>query len=106
MMKYYHGTNKLFNEFNGLYSRYAGKIYISPCRMMALAYTSGNGYIYEVEISEKDVMNPDEIGECGCLAFIDTNKLKITGCEKIENNLSAMWQSECGRNILRIQRKL
>lgn len=99
-MKYYHGTNKQFKEFDGSYSNYNGKIYVSPCRMMAMSYAGLKGYVYEVEIDESDLANAVEKSECGCMAFIDTSKLKIVVCEPVINKMP-MWQSECGKIVVR-----
>lgn len=72
--------------------------------MMAMAYTTGDGYLYQVEIGESDIQNADEISSCGCCAFLDASKLKIVGYERIEDKGPATWQAECGKMILRTSR--
>lgn len=107
-MEYYHGSPILFDEFDTSYSKCDEDIYVSPCKVMSMAYATGRdgeGYLYTIEIDESEV-EPKIRETCGCLAFSDVSKFKIVNVEKVDSGKSLpVAKAECGRFVVKQSRK-
>jgi len=99
---FYHGSNKLFDEFDTKFSRH-GVIFVSPCncRLNSVSYiTRKGGYLYTVEIPESNdnFRYSKEWGNenCRCRAYSDVSGFKILKVERLEYNGIPVFETQCG----------
>jgi len=100
---FYHGSNKLFDEFATEYSHHGGEIFVSPChcKLNSTAYlTRKGGYLYTLEIDESNdnFRYSKEWGNdnCRCRAYSDLSGFKILKVERIEYEGKPVFETECG----------
>jgi hypothetical protein len=107
-MIYYHGTNKLFDEFDKSYSLCCGKLYVSPCKEMSLSYIPRTGgYLYTLEIDDSNInfeySHENGQEDCKCRAYSDVSNFKIIKVERVEKN-GPVFKCDCGGVSLTLSR--
>jgi hypothetical protein len=103
MSKFYHGTDKLFDQFEPEYSGYSGSMWLTPCWNLALSYAvgrTGTGYVYEVEYDELGI----DSGDCGCIEvkkdLVDKIKIISSRIVDVSECSGRLYEAECGRMVI------